>query len=166
VSSVLDPVETEERTEAPSPPVPRMLIAVLALAGVLLAAYMMLYKVGVLATIACGTGGCDTVQNSPYAEFLGIPVPLLGIVGYGGIFALAMAGIQPRFIEDRRIASALLLTSGFAAVFTLYLNYLEAFVIRAWCRWCIGSAVIVTALFLLSLTEIPRLRGRMPEDGQ
>ena len=163
MSSVLHPVDAAERAETPSPPVARMIIAVLALAGILLAAYMMLYKVGVLATLACGTGGCDTVQNSPYAEFLGIPVPLLGIVGYGAIFALAMAGIQPRFVEDRRIAGALLLTCGAAAVFTLYLNYLEAFVIRAWCRWCIGSAVIVTALFLLSLTEIPRLRSRTPE---
>lgn len=163
---MLDEVETGEREETPSPPVPRMIIAVLALAGLLLAAYMMLYKVGVLAAIACGTGGCDTVQNSPFAVFLGIPVPLLGILGYGVILGLAMAGIQPRFIEDRRIAWALLLTCGAAAAFTLYLNYLEAFVIRAWCRWCIGSAVIVTALFLLSLTEIPRLRGGGPEGAR
>lgn len=160
MSSVLDEVEAGGSEEVSSPPVPRMIMAVLALAGLLLAIYMLLYKVGVLATLACGTGGCDAVQNSPYAEFLGIPVPLLGVMGYGAILALAIAGIQPRFVDDRRISATLLLTCGLAAVFTLYLNYLEAFVIRAWCRWCIGSAVIVTALFLLSLTEIPRLRGR------
>jgi uncharacterized membrane protein len=163
VSSVLHEVETMEPEEVSSPPVPRMIIAVLALAGALLAVYMMLYKVGILATLACGSGGCDAVQNSPYAEFVGVPVPLLGILGYGLILTLAIAGIQPRFIDDRRIAWGLLLTCGLAAVFTLYLNYLEAFVIRAWCRWCIGSAVIVTALFLLSLTEIPRLRSRAAE---
>jgi uncharacterized membrane protein len=159
VSSVLEEVEVGEREDVPAPPVPRMIIAVLALAGVLLATYMYLYKVGVLASLACGSGGCDAVQNSPFAAFLGVPVPLLGILGYALILGLAMAGIQPRFIEDRRIAWALLVTCAAAAVFTLYLNYLEAFVIRAWCRWCIGSAVIVAALFLLSLKEIPRLKG-------
>lgn len=162
MSSVLEDVDVGEREDAPAPPVPRMIIAVLALAGVLLATYMYLYKVGVLASLACGSGGCDAVQNSPFASFLGVPVPLLGILGYALILGLAMAGIQPRFIEDRRIAWGLLATCATAAVFTLYLNYLEAFVIRAWCRWCIGSAVIVTALFLLALTEIPRLKGGSP----
>ncbi|MGH7504055.1 MAG: vitamin K epoxide reductase family protein [Longimicrobiales bacterium] len=148
----------ERLPAASAPPVTRMVIAVLALAGLLLAAYMFMYKLGVIPTLACGEGGCDAVQNSPFAVFLGVPVPLLGIIGYGLILTLAIAGIQPRFIDDRRIALALLATCAIAAAYTLYLNYLEAFVIRAWCRWCIGSAIIVTALFLLSLAEIPRLR--------
>lgn len=161
MSNVLDEVETGVRETASAPPVTRMIMAVIALAGLLIAAYMYLFKVGILATLACGSGGCDAVQNSPYAVFLGMPVPLLGLVGYGLILGLAVAGVQPRFIDDRRIAWGLLLACGSAAIFTLYLNYLEAFVIRAWCRWCIGSAVLVTALFLLALAEIPRLRTRL-----
>jgi uncharacterized membrane protein len=159
VSTVLGAPRADEAEEqAAAPPVPRMIMAVLALAGLLLATYMFLYKVGVLATLACGTGGCDAVQNSPFAVFLGIPVPLIGVLGYGLVFGLTLAGVQPHYVGDRRIALALLLSCTAAAVFTIYLNYLEAVVIRAWCRWCIGSAVIVAALFLLSLTEIPRIR--------
>jgi uncharacterized membrane protein len=148
----------QEIVEVWSPPRNRMVMAVLALGGILLSAYMLMYKLGVIPVLACGDGGCDAVQSSSYAAFLGVPVPLLGILGYGLIFALALAGVQARFMEDRRIAVGLLATCAVATVFTLYLNYLEAFVILAWCRWCIVSAVIVTALFLLSLAEIPRLR--------
>jgi uncharacterized membrane protein len=147
-----------EAPDASPPPVPRMIIAVLALAGVLLSAYMLLYKIGVISTLACGEGGCEAVQNSPFAVFLGIPVPLLGVIGYGTILAIAVMGVQPRFVADRRIAAGLMLTTSLAAGFTIYLSYLEAFVIQSWCRWCIGSAVLVAALFLLSLTEIPRIR--------
>jgi uncharacterized membrane protein len=158
VSTVLGASRAEDAEEVVAPPVPRMIMAVLALAGLLLATYMYLYKVGVLANLACGEGGCDAVQNSPFAVFAGIPVPLIGLLGYGLILGLAVAGVQPRFATDRRVAWGLLLSCTIAAVFTIYLNYLEAVVIRAWCRWCIGSAVIVAALFLLSLTEIPRIR--------
>jgi uncharacterized membrane protein len=158
VSTAVRETEHLQEVHVETPPVTRMISAVLALGGVLLSAYMLLYKLGIIPALACGAGGCDAVQSSPYAAFLGIPVPLLGVVGYGAIFGLAIAGVQPRFMNDRRVALALLATCAVAAVFTLYLNYLEAFVILAWCRWCIVSAVIVTALFLLSLAEIPRLR--------
>ena len=158
MSTVLGAPRADDVEELAAPPVPRMIMAVLALAGVMLAAYMYMYKIGVLANLACGEGGCDEVQNSPFAVFLGVPVPLIGLLGYGLILGLAIAGVQPRFVADRRIAWGLLLSCTIAAVFTIYLNYLEAVVIRAWCRWCIGSAVIVAALFLLSLTEIPRIR--------
>ena len=158
MSTVLGAPLADSSEEVAAPPITRMIMAVLALAGVLLAAYMYLYKIGVLATLTCGAGGCDAVQNSPFAVFLGVPVPLIGLLGYAAILGLAVAGVQPLFVEDRRIAWGLLLFCTIAAVFTIYLNYLEAVVIRAWCRWCIGSAVIVAALFLLSLTEIPRIR--------
>jgi len=136
----------------------RMAIAVLALAGLLIAVYMLLYKVGVLGRVACGTGGCETVQASRYAVFLGVPVPAIGVIGYGLTLAAALFGVQPGRAEDSRIALALIVLGTTAFVFTAYLNYLEAFVIRAWCRWCLGSAVVATLLFISSLREIPRIR--------
>lgn len=162
MSTTLRETQDTYDAEEQSPPVARMVAAVLALGGFLVSVYMYLYKLGIIPALACGAGGCDAVQSSPYAVFLGIPVPLLGILGYAAIFALAFAGIQPRFMHDRRIAVGLLGLCAAAAVFTLYLNYLEAFVIRAWCRWCIGSAIIVTALLAASLTEIRRLRRSEP----
>lgn len=149
--------ESEQET---APPVSRMIIAVLALIGVLISTYMLLYHIGVIGSILCGTGGCERVQNSPWAEFYGIPVPLLGLLGYGGLLVLAMLGIQPRFTTDGRLA-ALLLFGGFVGfAFSMYLTYLEAFVIHAWCRWCIASAVLATLLFVAALPELARLRRR------
>lgn len=148
----------DEAVAAPS--VNRMAIALLALVGIVIAIYMSLYKLGVMPTVACGTGSCEVVQNSPWAVFAGIPVPFIGVVGYGSIFLLAMAGIRPRYAPDPRIAAALLVLSFTAVVFSTWLSYVEAVLIEAWCRWCIGSAVIASLLFLFALPEIPRLRSR------
>jgi uncharacterized membrane protein len=69
-----------------------------------------------------------------------------------------LLGLQPRFADDRRVAGLLLGAATIAFLFTIYLNALEAFVIHAWCRWCIGSAVIATMLFLFTLPELRRIR--------
>jgi uncharacterized membrane protein len=149
---------------AAAPPGNRMIVAVLALAGTFLALYMLLHKLGVIPVLACGAGGtCDVVQSSQWAVFVGIPVPAWGVAGYGALFVLAMAGLQPRFAPDRRIAGLLLLTATIAFIFTVYLNALEAFVIHAWCRWCIASAVIATLLFLFTLPELRRVRRATAE---
>jgi uncharacterized membrane protein len=149
---------------AAAPPGNRMIVAVLALAGTFLALYMLLHKLGVIPVLACGAGGtCDVVQSSQWAVFIGIPVPAWGVAGYGALFVLAMAGLQPGFADDRRIAGLLLLTATIAFIFTVYLNALEAFVIHAWCRWCIASAVIATLLFLFTLPEMRRVRRAAAE---
>lgn len=159
VTAVLpqEPAAPEEGIVAP---VNRMIIAVLALIGVLISTYMQMYHMGLLGAILCGSGGCEVVQNSPWAEFYGVPVPLLGLLGYGGLLALAMLGIQPRFAADRRIAGLLLAGGVIGFGFSMYLTYLEAFVINAWCRWCIASAILATLLLIAALPEFARLRRR------
>jgi len=140
------------------PPTNRMIIAVLALFGLLIAAYMTLYKFGLIGTLACGAGSCEQVQSSRWAVFWGIPVSLIGLVGYAVIMGVALLGLQPRRFNNRRLSNALfvLATAGF--VYSLYLSYLEQFVINAWCRYCIASAVIATLIWIFSLAELPRLR--------
>ncbi|MGH7443899.1 MAG: vitamin K epoxide reductase family protein [Longimicrobiales bacterium] len=140
-------------------PVNRMIVAVLALIGVLISAYTLMYHLGLIGSMLCGTGGCETVQNSPWARFLGVPVPLLGLGGYGALLVTAMLGIQPRFIADRRISIVLLAAALIGFAFSAYLSYLEAFVIHAWCRWCIASAALTVLLLLAALPEIARMRG-------
>ena len=139
----------------------RQAIALLALVGLLVATYLWLYKIGVLGELKCGTGSCEYVQTSPYAEVFGIPVALIGVVGYVVLFLIGLAGVQPRFATDRRIAVllAVLATIGFA--FTLYLTAIELFVLHAVCRWCVGSAVIMTAIWGLALAGL----GRAPSPG-
>jgi len=120
-----------------------MAIALLCLAGLFVALYLWLYKLGVVGTMVCGTGGCETVQTSPYSRFLGIEVALIGVVGYAVLLAVAVAGTT-------------VLLSGGAVVFTAYLKYLEFLVIGAVCQWCVVSAVLILAVFLLSVADLRR----------
>lgn len=147
----------------PEPPVPaapigRMGIAALSLIGLMISIYMSLYKLGVFGVIACGAGDCDRVQNSPWAEFFGVPVPYIGVLGYGALMAAALAGMQPRFVRDRRIAAVLFAGAAIGLAFSAYLTYLEAAVINAWCRYCIVSAALATLIFLFAIPEFRRMR--------
>jgi uncharacterized membrane protein len=150
----------DEGAVAASAPPNRMGIAIASLAGLLISIYLLLYKLGVIRTLVCGTGNCEVVQSSKWSDFLGLPVPLWGVIGYGVVLATALRGVQPGRAGDRRIALLLAGSSTLAFLFSIYLSAIEEFVIGAWCRWCISSAVVATALFLLSLPEFRRLRAR------
>jgi len=132
----------------------RQAIVLLALVGLLVATYLWLYKIGVLGVLQCGTGSCESVQASRYAELFGIPVALYGVAGYAALMALGLASLQPRVAVDRRVAVLLatLATVGFA--FSVYLTAIELFVLHEICRWCVASAVIATAIWVLSLPEL------------
>lgn len=148
-------VVANEIREDVGAPAARMGIAVLSLLGVFLAGYLLLHRLGVIGTLACGaSGGCETVQSSAYATFAGMPVPAIGVGGYLLLLITALAGAQPALAADRRVGLALLGLATGALAFTAYLNYVEAFVLHAWCRFCLGSAALVVLIFLLSLTEM------------
>jgi uncharacterized membrane protein len=134
----------------------RMGAAVLSLVGLFVSAYLYLYKIGRIGTLACGTGGCETVQTSVWSRFAGVEVSLIGIVGYALLFAVAMAGLRPAQTARHWPAQLLAVLAGGGVLFTLYLTYLELFVIHAICRWCVGSAVIIVGLFVLGLLELRR----------
>ncbi len=134
----------------------------LALVGLLVATYLWLYKIGVLGELQCGTGSCEYVQTSRYAELLGLPVALYGVAGYATLLGLGLAGLQPGLASDRRVS---VLLAAFATVgfgFTLYLTAIELFVLHAICRWCVASAVIITAMWLLSLADLRRAPATAP----
>lgn len=131
----------------------RMVIAVVALLGLFISAYLLLYNLGAFGTVLCGTGGCETVQNSPWAYFMGIPVAGLGVAGYLMILVVALIGVQPRFAAERWVSIALLALTGIAVAFSIYLSVLEEFVIHAWCRWCVASAVLSVVAFGVAVRE-------------
>ena len=151
----MDAVEEEY---AP-PPVSRMAIAVLALIGILDAAYLSAYKLGFIGGLTCTVGSCEQVQNSPQSALLGIPVSVLGLGAYVALLALAIAGVQPRFVRDRRIALAITAISAVGVLFSAYLTYVEARVIYMWCQYCVISAILITLIFLLSLPGLRRARA-------
>jgi len=137
----------------------RMAIAILALIGVFDAAYLSMYKLGFINGLTCTVGSCEQVQNSPQAALFGIPVSVLGLGAYVTLLALALAGLQPRFEQDRRVATAITAISAVGVVFSAYLTYVEARVIYMWCQYCVISAILITLIFLLSLPGLRRARA-------
>lgn len=155
--SSVAPVEVgPEESSASSPPVNRMAVALLSLVGVFISTYLLLHKLGVIGTLMCGTGSCDRVQASPWAVFLGVPVPAWGVAGYGLLLGVSLAGLRPGLWGDRRLGRVLVALGAGAFGFSAYLTAIEAFVIRAWCRWCVASAVIATLIFIFTLVELVR----------
>jgi len=139
----------------------RQAIALLALAGFFVALYLWLYKIGAAGALKCGTGGCETVQTSRWADLLGVPVAFYGVVGYAVLLAVALVGLQQAWLGRRgpTLLLAGLATGGTA--FSVWLTYLELFVIHAICRWCVASAAIMLLIWLVSLhalrTPAPRI---------
>jgi uncharacterized membrane protein len=143
-----------------------MWMALLSLAGLFLGAYLTLYKLGVIGTLACGVTSCETVQTSRWSVFLGIPVATWGVGFYVLMLALVLAGLQPRFADSRPLAGVVLALASWGVLFTAWLNYLEAFVIHAWCEWCLGSAAMVLVLFLLALADWRATRADASDAGE
>ena len=130
-----------------------MLAALLALVGLFVAVYLTLYKIGVIGQLVCAAGSCETVQTSRWAIFLGAPVAAWGVGFYVVVLALAIAGTTERWEYSPRLALAMLIITAWGALFSLWLTSLELFVIHAICQWCVGSAVIAIALFVVSLLD-------------
>lgn len=118
-------------------------IAVLSLIGIGIAGYLTYVHYADLHIVCFTGGGCETVQASRYAKFAGIPVPLLGLVGYVSILGSLLI---PR--ELGRAAGMLLALSGFG--FSVYLTWLELAKIKAICQWCVGSAIVMTLLAIVA----------------
>jgi len=132
----------------------RNVIAALSLAGVFLAAYLTLYKLGYIGTLACGTGACETVQLSRWSYFLGLPVALWGVGFYLSMFGLSVAGSFGALTESRTVSVALVALSGWGVIFSAWLTWLELAEIHAICRYCVVSALLVVLLFVLSMREL------------
>jgi uncharacterized membrane protein len=130
-----------------------MLMALISLIGVFVSLYLTLYKLGYIGTLACGTGGCETVQLSRWGDLLGLPVAAWGVGYYLLLFVLSLGAMQERFEMSRGLTLSILLLTGWGVLFTGWLTYLELFRIHAICRWCVGSATMVLLLFVLALWE-------------
>jgi uncharacterized membrane protein len=141
----------------------RMLVAILALGGVFLAAYLTLYHYGYVGSIACGTGGCEKVQSSSWGKFLGVPVALWGTGYYASIFVLATAGSLGPWLERRWPSIWLVVLNGWGVLFSGYLTWAEIVRIHAICRYCVGSAALVVTLFALSVLDLRDYRRREPK---
>jgi uncharacterized membrane protein len=131
----------------------RIAILAVALVGLGIATYLTIVHYSGLKVACLASGSCETVQSSRYAKLAGIPVPVLGLIGYIGILGTLV-------LRDDlgRIAAFGIALTGF--LFSCYLTYRELFTIKAICQWCVGSAICMTVL--LVLTGIRVLRAPPP----
>lgn len=130
-----------------------MLIAVLALIGLFVAMYLWFFKIGLIGSLTCKIDGCEKVNTSPWAVFLGQPVALWGVLYYVGLLVVSYGSTLERFANDRRIALLLLVLTAWGVLFSAYLTWLELAVIHAVCMYCVISAIIVCIQFGLAVIE-------------
>ncbi len=135
----------------------RLLVALVALAGIFVALYLALYKLGYIGTLVCAVGSCETVQTSKWATFLGFPVGAWGVAYYIAVFAISIAGLSDALSENPAVSRVLVGMTGFGVLFSLWLTYLELFVIHAICQWCVFSAILATALFVICVLDLREL---------
>ncbi len=104
-----------------------------------------------------GSQECEIVQNSPYSQIGPIPVAVLGLLGY--LIFLVVTALQLRSsLERRRMLAGLNFGLALGAfLYSVYLTYLELFVIYAICTWCVISAVLVTLILILATWELVAL---------
>ncbi len=140
-------------------------VLALCLVGLGVAGYLTFVETTHTQAVCGPVGDCNTVQQSEYARLFGIlPVGVLGLAGY---LAILVAWFVHRFAAGRSAdyaALAMLGMTAFGTLFSVYLTFLEPFVIGATCAWCLASAVIMTALMLFLLPSgrlaYTRLRRR------
>jgi uncharacterized membrane protein len=136
-----------------------MLAALVALAGVFVALYLALYKLGYIGTLVCAVGSCETVQTSRWATVLGIPVAVWGVGFYVAVLATALVGLHDDLVERAAVSQLLVAMTATGVLVSLWLTYLELFVIHAICMWCVVSAILATVLFALSVMDLRELSG-------
>jgi|ERR1700722_8076340 uncharacterized membrane protein len=135
-----------------SPRALRVTMIVLATIGLGVASYLTyIHYAGIKPLCGTNGGGCEIVQTSQYSKLAGVPVALIGLLGYIAILGSLLAPEN----ETSRFATVAFTLVGFG--FSLYLTYRELFSIHHICEWCVSSAVIVTILMCLSVWRF--LRG-------
>ena len=130
-----------------------MIVATLSLAGIFVALYLLLYKLGIIGELSCSVGSCETVNSSKWAKFLGLPVAAWGVAWYVVMFAVSIASTSERYASSDGMSKLLLFLAVSGFLFTVYLTSLELFVIHAICQWCVISAIIVTIIFGIVIAD-------------
>ena len=124
----------------------------LCIVGLMVAGYLAYVETSRVEAVCGPVGDCNTVQQSDYARLFGLlHIGVLGLVGYVFILLTWVVGR----LSTQRLSVyanlALLGLTAFGVLFSIYLTFLEPFVIGATCAWCLTSAILMTALFWLSL---------------
>lgn len=133
----------------------RIAMIVLAVIGLGIASYLTyVHYAGIKPACTAGES-CTKVQTSVYSKLAGVPVALMGLIGY----IVILASLLVRETERSRFATLVFTLGGFG--FSAYLTYRELFSIHAICEWCATSAGIMTILMLMSVWRFLRGDGSL-----
>jgi uncharacterized membrane protein len=133
----------------------RQITVALAILGLLVSIYMTIYKITSNDNMCLGSGDCSTVNASRYAEINGIPVALIGVLGYAAIAGIHWFDRKNDFFE----ANGTMILFGISLIgflFTLWLIYVEIALIKALCPFCVTSQITMTIIFILSIIRVVR----------
>ena len=128
----------------------RRAVIVLSLIGVGIAGYLTWVHYADVQPFCVAGGSCERVQTSEYAVLAGVPVAMIGLVGY-----LALAGGFASRRAGAVSAAAFMSIAGFG--FSAYLTYVEVFTLEAICQWCVASAVLMSAIAAVACARYLRL---------
>ncbi len=128
---------------------------VLSVLGLIVAGYLIFFKIFPNSTLCIGAGGCETVNNSVYSEVWGIPVAAFGAAAYAAMLGLLafenrisiLAEWGPMLVFGLALAGTL---------YSAYLTYVELAIIHAVCPYCVASAVIITLILIVSAFRLRR----------
>jgi len=127
-------------------------IPICALMGTGVASYLTYIEVAQVGAVCGPVGDCNAVQNSAYATLLGVPLGVLGFMGYGVILGSWFWGRQQQLPYSKQMPLIIFGAALFSVLFSIYLTVVELFVLQAVCIWCLLSAGLVT-LILLAATR-------------
>jgi uncharacterized membrane protein len=135
----------------------RTLSLVLVVVGIIIAGYLSYTKLANTSTI-CVEGdafNCDAVNNSAYSKVAGIPIAYLGLATYLFIGALLLLENRVAFLQEYGIMLLFGVTL-FGFMYSMYLVYVQAAILKAFCVWCLGHETVITLLFILTSVRLYR----------
>lgn len=127
----------------------------LTIIGLLVSIYMTIYKVTSNDNMCVGSQDCSVVNASKYSEVNGIPVAVVGAIGYTTLLGLLFLERKPGFFKD----NGSMIFFGISLIgffFTLWLVYVEIALLKAYCPFCIASQIAMTLIFILSVIRVVR----------
>jgi uncharacterized membrane protein len=145
---------------AASPGAPSVWIAPIGLAGLAVAAYLAGIEISASSAVCGPVGDCNRVHESEYARLFSVlPIGVLGCAGYLAILAAWLAGRLATGTVARLARLGLFGLVAFGVLFSVYLTFLEPFVIGATCGWCLASSMAMGTILVLTMASMwPPLR--------
>jgi vitamin-K-epoxide reductase (warfarin-sensitive) len=132
------------------------IVAILAVVGVVVSSVSLQHHYATSKTEYCDLGeafNCDIVNRSAYSSILGVPVALIGMLGYA-----ALAGLATVYRERRDTPALLFGGAAVGLAFALYLTYIEARVLGVWCILCLSSLAVIVSITVTSFVVWVRSR--------